>query len=81
MTPTVEKARKQLRERMRAENLNLRKDFWVYTEDRCWWEVQVSQLGLRAWVYADDTAHAKNKAAVHWFISELTSGAAPVANS
>ena len=66
-TPTVEQARKQLRENMKAAGLDTRRDFWTYCEDHRWWEVQVPALDLCAWVYADNAAHAKNLAARQWF--------------
>lgn len=66
MTDKVTQARRQLTKRMKDSGLNPRSDLWTYTEDRRWWEVQVSQLGLNAWVFADSAAHAKNKAALQW---------------
>ena len=65
-TLTVEQARKALRKKMKDAGLNPRKDLWTWTEDRRWWQVAVTQLGLDAWVYADNAAHAKNIAALEW---------------
>jgi len=63
---TVRKARALLCEKMKAAGLNPRKDFWTWSDDKRWWEVQVPALGLHGWVYADSSAHAKNICAVDW---------------
>lgn len=67
MTDKVVQARQQLTSKMKAAGLNPRKALWAWTEDRRWWEVQVSELSLYAWVFADNAAHAKNIAALEWF--------------